>query len=187
MLRLSRTLALVLATAPVFAFACDADLESSCREGTCGGGLTDPGPSPVCTTDDTHGFPCLVYQVIRDNCHECHVPDGIGPFPFLEYADTQAPYGVEGLQRWERMKEVIAKDNMGFIKMPQGKNENGDLRWPMSDEKLEIMNAWFATCVPDVGCEQAEGGAGGAGGAGGGGAGGAGGVAASGGGGAGGS
>lgn len=137
-------LAALLATA----VACDADLESSCRDGTCGGGLA-PNDDPPLTCETERGLPTEVCSVLERNCHRCHAGEGPGPFPLLYYCDTQAPYSADKA-RWEQMRIVTNKSPDD----PPPRMPLDD--FPMDPDDLEILNAWFDTC--DAGeCEKGAG------------------------------
>lgn len=168
--RLALTLAAVV--------ACDADLETSCRDGSCtdpttsattGAGGSGGGGAFVCTHTDTAGFPCEVYDVLVRKCQGCHKPMGQGPFPLLTYDDTQQwlynitpdEDPVNAKRIWARMETQI-QPGASAPAMPLNLN-------PMEQELIDRMNAWFATCGEDVQvanqCARGEG-AGGSGGAG---------------------
>lgn len=181
-LRLASTPVFVLAVAlPLFAFSCDADLDTACRDGECGqglggvnssgggdtGGAGGEGPF-VCMEADTNELPCDVYTILKTVCQECHIEGGIGPFVLDSWDDTQQDYF--GTVIWKRMQKVVQKDATP-VRMPLGQP-------PLPDSKIAQLNAWFSTCEEPTGCAKGEGtggpsGGGGEGGAGVGGSGGA--------------
>lgn len=166
--------------------ACDADLESGCRDDICSGTTSAGGSSAngtggggfVCEHEDTAGFPCEVYDALKQNCQGCHKPMGQGPFPLMTYEDTQGwLYGREptadlpNVRTWARMMRQI-QPGAPIPAMPLNAN-------PMPQVYIDRLNAWFATCGPDdqaanlcahgegAGAGGGDGGAGGMGGAGG--------------------
>lgn len=139
--------------------SCDADLESQCREGTCGGGLAPPTEQEfVCEHHQTCGLPCNVYDNFVKICQTCHVEGGIGPFNLLSYDDTQKMYGTKII--WERMERAV-QPGAAPPKMPQGNNpETIDSCGPNKDQHcayIDYFNEWFPTCHTPEGCAHGEG------------------------------
>jgi hypothetical protein len=162
---LPRPLAAPLALAALLAAlgpACTANVEEGCLGGECvppggsppipppgagGGGGSGGGGGPTCEdTTDTGDFPCDVFTVLENNCHTCHQnpPQKGAPFSLLTYEDTQAPYGVMGGQRWQRMKQVV---ETGF--MPLGST--------LPDSDKQLLLGWLEGCAQPaadgMGCE----------------------------------
>lgn len=145
---------------------CSAELEEGCLTGPCGaastagvGGSVDvpdtggaggagggQGGNPVeCEPDtfpSTGELPCEVFEVLQAKCHCCHQDPTLNSasFPLLTYADTHEPYGSAGLQRWQRMLQVIQDDSA--LKMPF--QTAADLT---SAEKA-VLDEWLEACAP---------------------------------------
>lgn len=141
-----RTIALTLAPVFIGLVACEADLDTTCEDGTCGGGLA---PSASCETP--RGLPTEVCGVLERNCHRCHAGEGPGPFALLHYCDTQADYPSNPPRpRWAQMKIVTNKSpDDPPPKMPQDD-------FPLDPDDLAILNAWFDTCEAGA-CEKGPG------------------------------
>lgn len=127
---------LACAMAVIAGSSCDADLETGCIDGACTGATTGSGGS--CAGIE-HDLPCDVYDVLSTICQQCHVPGGQGPFPLLEYCDTQQQYGNKPI--WVRMQAAIKPD--AFPRMPLGQD-------PLADDQMAALNAWFDTCGSNV-------------------------------------
>jgi hypothetical protein len=87
-------------------------------------------------------LPCDVAGVLQARCWPCHQqpPKNHAPFSELTYEDLQQPFSRTGLQRWQRMWEVIEPD--GAPHMPP-------LDQPQLDApQLATLRAWFAACAP---------------------------------------
>jgi hypothetical protein len=136
--------------------SCDADLESGCRDDICSGTTSAGGSSAtgqggggfVCEHPDTAGFPCEVFDALKNNCHSCHKPGGQGPFSLLTYEDTQTwLYNREpteqlpNVRTWARMMRQI-QPGAPIPAMPLNNN-------PMPQVFIDRLNVWFATCGTD--------------------------------------
>lgn len=151
--------ACLLALAAIGSISCDADLESQCREGTCGGGLAPPTNEQfVCEHHQTCGLPCNVYDNFVKICQTCHVEGGIAPFPLLSYDDTQQMYGTKII--WERMERAV-QPGASLPAMPQGNNPlTIDSCGPNEDQHcdyIDYFNEWFPSCHTPEGCATGEG------------------------------
>lgn len=156
LLHLLTLLALFTLTAATAA-SCTTTLEQGCADGECvlSGSppvpepwpTSDAGDGPMCMdTTDVGDMPCDIFMLIQTHCQTCHtMPTMNGaPFPLLTYEDTQQPFGMAGLQRWQRMAEVITT---GF--MPIGKT--------LPDADKQALLDWLDNCATPVaegmGCE----------------------------------
>ena len=166
--RLAIPLFTLCSAALVFA-ACTADLQEGCVGGVCsprgaGGATTGTGTGTggmggmggtggmaiMCDAGPATGdIPCEVFDVIHRNCNPCHQdpPLMFAPFPILTYEDTQMPFGMNGLVRYQRMNQVIRPT--GVPHMPQGGK--------LTDADYKILTGWLDMCAPPtaegMGCE----------------------------------
>jgi hypothetical protein len=169
----SFSLLFIAALASSVPFACTANLDESCIAGPCratdtaasssaassgtggssgeGGAGGGGGSEPVCDPNDpniptTGEYPCDVFEVLKNNCFECHTDPPVkgAPFPLLKFEYTREMYG--GKLKWELMKSDIKSGYMPF-------NKPADLM----GADLKTMQDWFAKCAPPVpdgtGCE----------------------------------
>lgn len=105
------------------------------------------------TTDAGGDLPCEVAAALR-KCQTCHQapPKNHAPWPLLTYEDTQAPFGMTGLRKWQRMAQVIEPGNLPH--MPPNSAPQ------LSEGELRALEAWFAACAPPLpegtGCDAAD-------------------------------
>ena len=118
---------------------CGASLPDSVRDGAvssdaAAGGDTTPDAAPV------GFFPCDVEAVLKAKCHTCHtqpLKNG-APFPLLEYANTQMPYGTT-MRIWQVMKTAVETDYMPFVGSPTG---------PLEPAQKTTLLTWLGNGAP---------------------------------------
>ncbi len=102
-----------------------------------------PDAGPACPPGPTVGdLPCDVAAVLMARCQTCHrqPPLNHAPWPLLTYEDTQQPFGMTGLRRWQRMAAVIEPDN--FPHMPPAGQPQ------LTDTDFQVLRGWFTACAP---------------------------------------
>lgn len=103
-------------------------------------------------------LPCDVAAVLAARCQQCHrsPPCHKAPFPLLTYEDTQHPWGIQGLQRWQGMAERVTDPNP-LSRMPPRDQPQLD------DPQMATLRSWFIACAPpapeSAGCDNLDGGA----------------------------
>jgi len=132
--------------------SCSNGSSRSGNSGTIEGldGATTCGTSPSAVGD----YPCDVGTVIQNRCQECHQDPPLhgAHFSLLRFEDTQQPFGVAGMLRWQRMAQVIEPDAIPH--MPY--QDAGQL----TVDELETLRNWFKSCAPPApegqGCDKGE-------------------------------
>ena len=127
-----------------------------------------PDGGPLCApgAGSAHGdFPCDVAAVLAARCFPCHrsPTKNKAPFSLLTWEDTQKPWGLLGLERWQRMAEVITPPNLPHMP-PSSPNSPGGPQPQLDDAQRATLLRWFSTCAPPVaegtGCDLTDGGTG---------------------------
>lgn len=151
---LSALAVLVAAVVVALMPACNAQVNESCTDGACGGGVTAATSSVTATgtgggpdaascpvTPQTGDFPCDVFAVVHHNCNPCHKmpPINGAPFPLLTYADTQNEY-APGALIFQQM--FISTGPDGSPRMPFG--------GMLTPADYALLHGWLGKCAPPV-------------------------------------
>ncbi|MEQ9498046.1 MAG: hypothetical protein RIT81_14340 [Deltaproteobacteria bacterium] len=86
-----------------------------------------------------------VRPLLADNCGGCHLPDGIAPFSFDEYEETQALAGlIANVVETRRMPPWGAHDTQ---ECQHDRPFKDDLR--LSQDQIDVLKAWAANGAPE--------------------------------------
>jgi uncharacterized membrane protein len=98
---------------------------------------------PVEGRPDDGDLPLDVADVLIARCQTCHADPPTGaPWPLTRWEDVEAPYGMTGRLRWQRMAEVVEPG--AFPHMPPLMAQQ-----PTADEQV-ILHDWFQGCALPV-------------------------------------